>query len=63
MAHLYHPDLTPIDAVQATLARWYQHYLRNNGHEPPTDITDRVRRKIERIASRRDRKWADKGWR
>ena len=54
MHRLYHPSVSPAGAVEGTLARWYQHYVRANGHEPPPEVTRRARARIERIAARRD---------
>ena len=61
MPQLYSHGVTPSQAVEGTLARWYAHYLRTNGHEPPPDVTRLVRSKIERIASRRDRRLSLRG--
>ena len=54
MNALYHPSITPRSAVEGTLARWYSHYLRTNGHLPVPELTRAVRKRIEKIAHRRD---------
>jgi hypothetical protein len=51
---LYAPGVTPSAAVERTLARWYAHYVRAVGHEPPVELARKARLRIEAIAARRD---------